>query len=318
MTGAVRSFGYRRVGSVEEALERKSDLRREGLILAGGTDLLVKLRLQSATLPPVEVIDVGRLGDLKGVSLETGGEAGDGKAEGFHGTGANGEVASDGTVVRVGALVTHAQAERDPELLRRGRLLCESCAQIGSPQIRNRGTIGGNFCNASPCADTLPALAALNARLVLLSRRGRREIALEEALIGPYETAVADDEILSEIRFPATPRGAGSSFIKLGRRNALSISRMSVAAVIARSDDGRMRTVRLAAGSVAPTARRFREIEEMLEGRVPEHDLFTAAGREMAAAMVKQVGRRWSTPYKEPVVAALVKRALGKAAAEAR
>jgi CO/xanthine dehydrogenase FAD-binding subunit len=169
-------------------------------------------------------------------------------------------------------------------------------------------------CNASPCADTLPPLVALGARLVLLSKRGRREVGVDEAVAAPYETVLEEDEILSEIHIPQMTPGAGSKFIKLGRRNALSISRMSFAAIVGRGDDGRMREVRIAAGSVAPTTRRFVEIEEMLTGRMPGSDLFAAAGRELAALMVRLVGRRWSTPYKEPVVAALARRALAGAA----
>ena len=218
--------------------------------------------------------------------------------------------------MRVGPLATHTEVSENSAVGSRARLLAIASSEIGSPQIRNRGTIGGNICNASPCADTAPPLMVLGAVLALRSQRGTREVSIEDAILSPYRTALAEDEVLTDIRFNLPPEGTGSAFIKLGRRNALSISRMSIA-VLARKDARRiLRDVRLAGGSIAPTPRRFRTVESILEGNEPTPALFEAAGNEMIAEMIRVTGTRWSSPYKEPVVAALLRRALARAIAE--
>jgi len=129
----------------------------------------------------------------------------------------------------------------------------------------------------------------------------------------PYQTVLEEDEVLDSIEFPSLPAGARSAFVKLGRRNALSISRMSVAVVLVEGTEGGFEEVRIAAGSVAPTVQRFGSAEKLLLGQKPSKESFTAAGEEVAAEMIRISGRRWSTPYKEPVVQALVRRALYRA-----
>jgi CO/xanthine dehydrogenase FAD-binding subunit len=166
---------------------------------------------------------------------------------------------------------------------------------------------------ASPCADTLPPLLALESVLTLCSARGTRLVPLNEAILAPYQTVLQEDEILTAISFTALADRAASAYCKLGRRNALSISRMSVAVVLSRESNGRLSDVRIAAGSVAPSPRRFPEVERLLLDQVPSDALIEAAGAELAAAMIRITGRRWSTPYKEPVVAALTRRALRRA-----
>src|SRR5208283_4982907 len=116
-------------------------------------------------------------------------------------------------------------------LQERAKLLSSAASVIGSPQVRERGTVGGNIMNAAACADTVPPLIALGARVTLQSKAGCRELALADLFVKPYQTKAKPDELLTDIRFPKLPPGARSAFIKLGRRNALSISRMSVAVV---------------------------------------------------------------------------------------
>lgn len=279
----MRRFGFHKASSLQEALELKAHFGTGGLLVAGGTDLLVALRDQDPSLPPVDVIDIGRLAELKGVFRQNGG-------------------------IRLGPLATHTEVARSPEIRRWAPLLAAASAEVGSPQIRNRGTVGGNLCNASPCADTVPPLVALGAEATLRSVRGSRTVRVEEAVVAPYRTVLADDEILTDIHFAPIADGVGSAFVKLGRRNALSVSRMSVAVILGTG------IVRIAAGSVLPTVRRFPEVEGFLDGKAPAAELFDAAGSLLAAEMIRISGRRWSTPYKEPVVAVLLKRALARAA----
>jgi len=226
-------------------------------------------------------------------------------------------IAVAGGTVTVGALATHHELESDAELRRVASLLGQAAATVGSPQIRNRGTIGGNIANAAACADTLPPLVALGATLTLRSARGTREVAAADFVTKPYETVLRDDEIVTAFSFPALARDEVSAFVKLGRRNALSISRLSVAVIARRLADGALADVRIAAGSVAPTVRRFPDTEACLAGSRGEDAAVAAAAATLAATMIKETGRRWSTPYKEPVVQAMARRAV-RAALEVR
>ncbi|MBD3335093.1 MAG: xanthine dehydrogenase family protein subunit M, partial [Candidatus Eisenbacteria bacterium] len=161
----------------------------------------------------------------------------------------------------------------------------------------------------SPCADTLPALLALNAHVEAQSARGARRIPAENFLARPYVTALAPDEMVAGVGFKPLPPEAGSAFVKLGRRDALSISRGTVAAVLER-DNGVVRRAQVAAGSVAATPCRLRPVEAVLEGRTLTASILKEAGAVLVTEMIRLAGRRWSTPYKERVMPALLRRAL--------
>ena len=116
--------------------------------------------------------------------------------------------------------------------------------------------------------------------------------------------------MLTEIKFPKLPPNTKSAFIKLGRRNAVTISRLSVAATITRDNDGKITDARIVPGAALPVWRRVQEAEELLLGQRPSKELFAAAGKKVSEVMIGKSGRRWSTEYKEPVIAVLVRRAL--------
>jgi len=164
--------------------------------------------------------------------------------------------------------------------------------------------------NAAACADTVPPLIALNARIKLISSKGERTVMLSEFFVKPYETVAQRDEILVDIRFPKLPANARSSFVKLGRRNALSISRLSVAAVLAKTGDGVITDARIVPGAAFPKWQRVPEAEKVLIGQKPSRELYDEAGKKVSVALISFTGRRWSTEYKEPVIAVLVRRAL--------
>jgi xanthine dehydrogenase iron-sulfur cluster and FAD-binding subunit A len=253
-------------------------------ILAGGTDLLIELGASGARMPRA-VVDISRVAGLNEI-LESG----------------------ESIIVRPGA--THAQLARSGLLRRHAPLLGSAASTVGSPQIRTRGTVGGNIMNAATCADTVPPLIALGALATLRSVAGERVIKLEELFVEPYRTSARAGELLIEVRFPKPAPGARSAFIKLGRRNALSIARLSVAALLTFDDNGTILDARIVPGSAFPTWQRACEAEEMLIGATPSPALFAEAGRAVAGAMISSSGRRWSTEYKEPVIAVLVRRAL--------
>ena len=133
---------------------------------------------------------------------------------------------------------------------------------------------------------------------------------MSEFFLKPYKTKANPNEVLVEIKFTKLPDNATSSFIKLGRRNALSISRLSVAAILYRDDRGIITEARIVPGAALPTWMRVSAAEKMLIGEKPSEKLFEAAGKKVSEVMISYTGRRWSTEYKEPVIGVLVKRAL--------
>ncbi len=270
--------------SIQEALEVLAIYNIDAQILAGGTDVLIELRKASVKSPKA-IIDISRLNELKGI-IETESE------------------------IIIKPLATHTEIGSSPIIKKFARLLHIAANVIGSPQIRNRGTIGGNIMNAAACADTVPPLMALGAIVKLQSGEEKRIVPIIDFFVKPYQTIAAKNELLTEIRFPKLLDSMKSAFIKLGRRNALAISRLSVAAILQKNDSGLIQEARIVPGAAFPKWQRMTEAEKLLIGQKPTSKLFAKAGQEVSEVMISFTGRRWSTEYKEPVIAVLVRRAL--------
>ena len=284
----MKAFDYIAVETIAEACNVLAEHGPELTLLAGGTDVLIELR-RATTKAPKVVLDISGVPELRGIEE------------------------ADGTIT-IKPLTTHTELVRSDLLWQFAPLLGSAASAIGSPQIRDRGTVGGNIMNAAACADTVPPLIALGATVTLQSKAGGREVPLADLFVKPYQTKARPDELLTAIRFPKLPAGAHSAFIKLGRRNALAISRMSVAAVLQIGSDGSIADARIVPGAAFPTWQRVPEAEQMLVGQKPDAKLFAAAGQKVSEEMIKATGRRWSTEYKEPVIAVLVRRALEQCA----
>jgi CO/xanthine dehydrogenase FAD-binding subunit len=280
----MRQFEYTRADSIDAACASLKSYGTDAALLAGGTDLLIEWR-RANTKSPRLVIDISGIGALAGIKNES-------------------------DEIEINPLTTHTAIMKSQAVRSAAPLLAIAAANIGSPQIRNRGTIGGNVMNAATCADTVPPLVALGATATLQSGEGKRTIGLHELFIKPYQTVAKPDELLTSISFKKLQPGMTSAFIKLGRRNALSISRLSVAAIIKRDADGRITEARIVPGAALPVWKRIAESENMVIGEMPSMKLFAAAGLKASEVMIGHTGRRWSTEYKEPVLAVLVKRAL--------
>jgi CO/xanthine dehydrogenase FAD-binding subunit len=207
-----------------------------GKILAGGTDFFPAQGTAAITRP---VIDISRLGELRGISI-----------------------GSD--VIRLGAAATWSEVVAAP-LPRGFDALKAAAREIGSIQIQNRGTIGGNLCNASPAADSVPPLLALDARVELASPRGRREVALADFISGYRQTVLASDEIVTAILVPAAQGDFTSHFLKLGVRRYLVIS-IAMIAVALRRDGDQISAARVAVGSCSAVAQRLTSLESALVG----------------------------------------------------
>ena len=135
-------------------------------------------------------------------------------------------------------------------------------------------------------------------------------INLVDLFVKPYQTVARPDELLTDIQFSKLPPASKCSFIKLGRRNALAISRLSAAAILTHDASGIISDARIVPGAALPVWKRVSEAEQLLVGNKPSKELFVAAGKRVAEIMISYTGRRWSTEYKEPVIAVLVRRAL--------
>ena len=281
-------FDFVRAESLEEALEFLSRNGGETKVIAGGTDLTVELRaLSEGDEGPRYILDITAIEELRGI-------------------------AEEGPIISIGALTTHREAAESPLIRKNAPLLSTACSTVGALQHRNVATVGGNIINASPAADSVPALIALDAEAVFRSVKGERTSLLKDIFVKPYKTNIEPDEILTRIRFGKLPEGAKSAFVKLARRNALAISRMNVAVVVML--DGKTITeARIAPGSATPMPDRIAIAEEVLAGKEPSEELFKLAGEKVSEEMIKRSGIRWSTPYKKPVIEALTARALRQA-----
>lgn len=302
----MRPFELHIASSLPDALEYLSRHGDETAVLAGGTDLVIRIR--SGREVPPRVLDISRLDELRVIRKEAVG--GCAEAVGAGPTGLRGPEAPQ--VLRLGALVTHAAAVESPETRAHAPLLAEACATIGSPQIRNLGTLGGNCITASRAGDSLPALLALDAEMVLLSQGGERRVPMTEFFTGPRTTARRRDELLGYILVPVRPPGERSCYLKLTQRKALAISLVSVAFRL-KMDPGAPRRCLEAAvafGSLAPMVIRARAVEAAVAGRELDEATITRAAEAALGEVSPRDDVRASAEYRRAMVQALVRRGL--------
>lgn len=263
-------------------------------ILAGGTDLLVNLYKESPRLPDFDyLLDISNISELKIINLIS-------------------------NFIEIGPLVTHSRLIHEPLIKNNFPVLVEAAYTIGSTQIRNRGTIGGNIVNASPAADLLPPLIALGAEVELTSRKGKRVSSLEKFLTGPYKTKLQANELLTKIKIPLLGDNYYTDFQKIGRRKALSIARLSLALVVKIDKEGIFQDTRVVPGSATPYPQSLPETEKAINGKSTFNIDVEEIGKITGKEMVSITGERWSTPYKKPTIAVLIKRALKKIIEEAK
>jgi len=287
----MRIKGFISPSCLEEALRLHADLSGQALYVAGGTDVLVAAR--AGRYAEETLIDISRLEELRGIREERG-------------------------RVVIGALSAHSQVECSPLVRATARMLAEAAGSVGSPQIRNRGTLGGNVSNASPAADTLAPLAALRAVVMLQGLDGEREAPLEAFVLGAYRTALRPGEIVKALAYEKPAAGSSSCYVKLGRRNALAISRLSCAALASFDGDRRVAQLMLSMGSVFASPMALPEQEAMLIGEIPTAERIRQVAEAMGRRMIEAVGYRWSSEYKLPASVAVCEQALTRALLEGR
>jgi N-methylhydantoinase B len=181
--------------------------------------------------------------------------------------------------------------------------------EVGGRQVQNRGTIAGNICNASPAADGVPPLLALDASVEVASVRGQRTLPLGAFITGNRSTALAPDELLTAVHVPPQSDEARSTFLKLGARSYLLISIVSVAAVVSCGGDGRVSEAAIAVGACSAVPTRLTELEEKLSGHAP-HEIEAHIAHVLASALNPIDDVRGSAAYRRHAAAVLVRRAL--------
>jgi CO/xanthine dehydrogenase FAD-binding subunit len=206
-------------------------------IIAGGTDLLVKFYEELDSL--AGLMDISRLAELK--------------------------VVRTGEEVFIGAGVTHEEIADHPWLQENVALLCQGAAEVGGPQIRNRGTLGGNLANASPAADLAAPLIALGATVELAGAQPAA-LPLEDFFTGPGQTKLQPDQIITGVKFARPGANQGGAYLKLGKRKAMAIATASVA-VLVTLEKGCLADLCICLGSVAPVPRRAKKTEDILRGQ---------------------------------------------------
>jgi CO/xanthine dehydrogenase FAD-binding subunit len=236
----IRPFDYWEAPSLDEALTELEVSGADTKVIAGGTDLV--LNMKKKNILPRRVISLHNLNELDFIK-------------------------SDDFRVRIGALTKHADIAANPFLKQHLPILCEAVGLIGSWQIRNVGTIGGNICNASPAADSAPPLLVLNAQLILAAKTTEKKIPLESFFTGPGETVLETGQILKEIVIELPKQRSAGCYLKLRRRKAVDVSLAGVAFQAETGSDGKtLAKVGIALGGVAPTPVRAPEAEAILVG----------------------------------------------------
>ena len=279
---------YYKPSSLEDCLQALHQAGSSGMPYAGGTDVMILLRDRSDAIRPIRLlVDLFGIAELTGITLD------------------------EENRVHLGAMTTHTEAARSDLLAVHAPFLSAAAKTVGSLQIRNTGTIGGNVCNGSPAADTVTPLVAMEATARVLSATGERFVAVE-ALYGKKGMTLESGEIVTEFVFPSYSAW-NTEFLKLGRRKALAISRMNLACAL-QIQNGIITQAHIAPGCVFRTPGRVSNAEQHVIGQKPDQELFAQAGRLAALQMIERTGVRWSTEYKQPVLEALTERGLMRAA----
>jgi carbon-monoxide dehydrogenase medium subunit len=271
------------VGEVVELVD--GDTSR---ILAGGMDLVLKMRLREAR--PQRVVSLQKVPGLD-------------------------HVEANGSGLTFGALATLRQIERSQAVQAGWPLLTEAIHSIASVQTKTMGTAVGNLCVGTPASDVAPALYALGAVVKIAGAGAAREVPIEEFFVGVGRTAVGPHEVVTEVRVPEVPRGSGGAFLKLSK-TAEDIAKVN-AAVLVTVSEGRCAAVKIALGSVAPTALRALEAEKLLVGEDMGARAIAEAADAAAEAVACITDVRSTAKYRREMVKVLVRDGLAKAAARA-
>lgn len=278
----MRRLTYHEPQSMKDAFALLEGHGEAAMLLAGGTDLIIEVKQETKT--PDHLISLRCIPGLQEIVYE------------------NGELC-------IGAMVTHRMIEKSELLREKFSLLTDSVDNLGSVQVRNVATIGGNICNAAPSADTAAPVVALGAKLVLEGPAGEREVFIEDFFQGPGKTALAAGEILRTIRIPVLPEGACSCYIKHSRRKAMDLPLLGIAVIIV--PDGNMvcKEARIALSLAGPVPFRAKKAEDFVTGKPLSRDVWEQAAEIALSESNPRTSFRTTAEYRKKMICALIPRA---------
>jgi len=281
----VKDVKYFAPATLPEALQLLETYGPELSVLAGGTDLVRDMNLEFKV--PQGILWIGRL------RLEY--------------------IKDEGSLIRIGGATRMQTAASSPVLIEKAAALARAAGKMASPPVRSLATLGGNLVTASPAADPGCALVGLRAEVVLTSTKGQRVVPLEDFYLGAKSTVISPDELLTEILVRPTQAGEGSSYLKIGRRQALTLAVLNATSRVKLDDLGMVEAISIAVGAAAPTLLRIKSAEAMLTGQKLTEEAILEAG-EIAAREIKPIddvhGTAW---YKRKITPVLVARTLREA-----
>lgn len=283
----MKSFNFVKPNSLQDAVALLSGESSNVRVLAGGTDVLIELKFDRSKTPDT-IMSLKNLDELNFIRWDS----------------------NEG--LSIGAMTTISSIEKSQVIQEKFPALFDGASSIGSVQVRNLGTMGGNICRAAPSGDLIPALVAYGANAVIQGPRGQRIVPLDGFFTGPGQTVLNKGEILFKLRIPAKASRLSAAYLKLGKRNAMEISTVGVA--VALEMDGETCTdCRIALGSVAPTVIRPTKAEECLRGKKLTTEVIEcAAGKAMEAAQpITDI--RATAEYRKEMVGVMLSRAVAAA-----
>jgi carbon-monoxide dehydrogenase medium subunit len=280
-------FDYLAPKTIDEALSLLSQYKGKAKVIAGGTDLVPKMKRREVKLLEY-IIDLKGIPDLDYIKYDD----------------------SDG--LRFGALTTIHAIETSPIIQEKFSVLSQAAYSMASTQVRNRGTVAGNICNAVPSADAATALLTLQAKLKLVSHKGERTVNIEDFFTGPSETVLTDEEVLLEIYLPNLPPNSRGVYLKLSPRSSMDLAIVGVAAVVI-SQDGVCKDIRIVLGAVAPTPIRAKRAEDIIKGQRFNDEVIERLAQIAAEESRPIDDHRASAKYRREMVEVLVRRAISQA-----
>jgi carbon-monoxide dehydrogenase medium subunit len=282
-------FEYLAPKTVDEAIHLLSRHGREAKPIAGGTDLVLKMKRREEV--PRYVIGLKNIPGLDTIEY------------------------NDGQGLRFGPLVTIHDMETSRMVREKSPILSQAASTIGSAQIRNLGTVVGNLCNALPSADMIPSLIVLGARVKIAGKKTEKDIPVEEFLTGPGKTVLTHDELVVEVQVPCPPPHSGGVYIKHAPREAMDLAIIGVATLIT-LDEGMCSQVKICLGNVGPTQIRAIKAEDILKGKPFSAELVRQASEMASEEARPRSSIRSSAEYRKEMVRTLTARALNQAREE--
>jgi len=278
----VNKFEYLTPNTIDEAISLLVSHGERARFIAGGTDVMVKVR--EGKITPQYLVSLRRIEGMDQITYKDG-------------------------ELRIGALVTHRMLERSPIIKKEFPILLDAVTHIGSVQIRNVATIGGNIVNAVPSADGAIPLITLGAEVRLRGPKGERSMALEEIFIGPGQTLLEPGEVLMEFVVPRLPPRTGAAYVKHTRRAAMELPLLGVAVMLSLDEDKTgCAEARIGLGVLAPTPMRAKMAESILKGQRLTEERLQRAGQVAAEECKARDSVRGEAWYRREMVAVLVPR----------